>query len=148
MEITPRKIAFSLAVAVVAAIYFRSRTRTDEFFPNIGLRVPQNAISSHHTRESLTSESHEITFNLSGVMWKPIAKNMATREGWSNFQNTLIPRYKEFRSGHEAFFPARPTRASAGEFLVHGADGYPYYCRFVRDDTTGNVWFYSVSFDN
>ena len=148
MKITRRKTLFALGALAFIGLAVHRQTRRDEFFPNFGVNVPQAAIQSHQTQWGLNSESHEIILQLPGSVWKPILKNFAGKARFRDWSNGLSSSYTQFRAGHEAFFPTLPAQASAGEFWAFGKDGENYICRFLRDNNTGQVWFFGWSPDN
>jgi len=60
----------------------------------------------------------------------------------------LKTNYGEYVMSRESFFPRRVSGASAGEFKAHGRDGYDCSCHFLRDNSTGHVWFVGWSPDD
>ncbi len=150
MRITRRKAFWPLAIGSVAALCVWRHFKTDEFFPNLGLHVPQSAIVSHKTDWWLTSEEHQMVLQIPAAAWPALRTRFQGANRFRDITPNLRAHYGEFAQGREAFYPPRitPENASAGEFMIKGRDGYEWFCHYLRDATTGRVWFVGLSFDN
>ena len=140
--------AFLLCALAVAAFFVWKRTKPDEFFPNIGVRVPASAIVSHQTHWLLKAEEHRIVLQVPASAWPTLLTQFKAKSGFQDIIPNLKTNYGDFVMGRESFFPRRLSGANAGEFQVQGRDGYAYVCHFLRDNTTGQIWFVGWSPDN
>lgn len=165
LYLSPMKKLWLLGVLVCIVLAYR-HFKPDTFFSNIGLDVPQSAIVSHRWIWWYDNcEDHLLVLYAPAAQWPAIlAKFEATRlrkpgsfvslpisqeplQRWSaglrysDITPNLKNHYRDFVSGYESFFPSHPAKATAGQFRALSREGNEYRCRFLRDETTGRVWF-------
>ncbi len=91
------------------------------FLERMQIQVPKNAYISHSERWYLTTEAHFVRLTLPKVEATTLVNQFKKKEDFEDVTNSLKKNFKDFRSGLEDFFPARPIVYSGGRFTTVSA---------------------------
>ncbi|RYX81845.1 hypothetical protein EON83_22070 [bacterium] len=158
-----KKLRYACGMIILMGLVLGiNHLKPEPFFSNLSLTIPSSTIVSHQSSGWLSdAEDHFLVLDIPNAQWPQVLAqfkatgprrfslaNTQQVPGYSDVTPNLKNNYPDFRAGREWFFSALPAKATAGDFRALDKQKNKFRCRFLRDETTGRIWFLSRKIPN